>query len=449
MPAHSRKGKVQIVNQDGESITLDAKHDEVLARIAREEAKLPGIKKGIVEMKTKLKELRRRGVGKNHFGGDQSDHQDVSKNSAFTAEREDGPAGTNDADASLSEYMDLAEEIQNMRRRAHAIQKKRTNYYLQNSQYIFKYFEQKQSIATETTPTHTTYLLNDFFKINGAGAPPRPTLPTTSASASSEAVSHATPLSPPRQPTLPETSVEDSNKDLQRYLLNINEMNPNLYQSVQSKDVCTHCRKGEMVMYDRDGILICTNCSRITKYIIEHEKPSYKDPPKEVCFYAYKRINHFREILAQFQAKESTQIPEKVLEDFKMQIKKERIRIEQLTNKKAKEILKKLNHSKYYEHVPFIKDKMGIKPPVMDNTLEETLCNLFLEIQAPYAKYCPDSRVNFLNYYYTIYKLCELLDKRQFLEYFPMLKDKSKRIEQDNIWKNICKELNWRFISTV
>ena len=41
------------------------------------------------------------------------------------------------------------------------------------------------------------------------------------------------------------------------------------------------------------------------KYLIENEKPSYKEPPKEVCFYAYKRINHLREILAQFQAKES------------------------------------------------------------------------------------------------------------------------------------------------
>ena len=33
------------------------------------------------------------------------------------------------------------------------------------------------------------------------------------------------------------------------------------------------------------------------------KKPSYKEPPKEVCFYAYKRINHFREILAQFSSK--------------------------------------------------------------------------------------------------------------------------------------------------
>jgi hypothetical protein len=84
----------------------------------------------------------------------------------------------------------------------------------------------------------------------------------------------------------------------------------------------------------------------------------------------------------------------------------------------------------------------------MTPELEETLCNLFMEIQRPYAKFCPDDRVNFLNYYYTVYKLCELLQKNEFLSYFPMLKDKEKRIEQDDIWKKICEELNWVFIPT-
>ena len=46
------------------------------------------------------------------------------------------------------------------------------------------------------------------------------------------------------------------------------------------------------------------------------------------------------------------------------------------------------------------RDKLGIKPPVMTPELEESLCNLFMEIQKPYSKHCPDSRVNFLNYYY-------------------------------------------------
>jgi len=120
-----------------------------------------------------------------------------------------------------------------------------------------------------------------------------------------------------------------------------------------------------------------------------------------------------------------------------------------LTNKKAKDILKKLGYNKYYEHIPFIKDKLGIKPPVMNQELEELLCNLFIEIQGPYAKYCPEDRVNFLNYYYTVYKLCELLEKNEFLPYFPMLKDRAKRIEQDDVWKKICRDLDWEFIPTI
>jgi len=108
-----------------------------------------------------------------------------------------------------------------------------------------------------------------------------------------------------------------------------------------------------------------------------------------------------------------------------------------------------LGYNKYYEHIPFIKDKLGIKPPIMTPELEEILCNLFIELQAPYSKFCPDGRVNFLNYYYTAYKLCELLGETQYLQHFPMLKDQEKRIEQDTIWKQICEELDWEFIPTI
>jgi hypothetical protein len=152
--------------------------------------------------------------------------------------------------------------------------------------------------------------------------------------------------------------------------------------------------------------------------------------------------------LSQFQAKESTDIPHSVIEIIQNQIKKERIILSNLTNKKMKEILKKLGYNRYYEHIPFIKDKLGIKPPVMTPQLEDTLCNLFMDIQIPYSKYCPNDRVNFLNYYYTLYKLCELLGEDQYLEFFPMLKDQ-KKIEQDEIWKKICNDLNWDFISTI
>jgi hypothetical protein len=190
-------------------------------------------------------------------------------------------------------------------------------------------------------------------------------------------------------------------------------------------------------------------CSVNVPYLIENEKPSYKEPPKEVCFYAYKKVNHWKEIIAQFQGKETTQIPDEVIEQVKQQIKKERISLEQLTHYKTKEILKKLGFNKYYEHIAFIKNKLGITPPIMSPELEELLCNLFLEIQQAYAKHCPDYRVNFLNYYYVLYKLCELLGEEQYLKDIPMLKDREKLIEQDEIWKKICEELDWEFIPTI
>ena len=47
--------------------------------------------------------------------------------------------------------------------------------------------------------------------------------------------------------------------------------------------------------------------------IINSEKPNYKEPPIDISFFAYKRQNHFVEWLAQFQAKESTEIPEELM----------------------------------------------------------------------------------------------------------------------------------------
>ena len=139
----------------------------------------------------------------------------------------------------------------------------------------------------------------------------------------------------------------------------------------------------------------------------------------------------------------------KVIENLKQQIKKERIDIGKLTYYETKGLLKKLGYNKYYEHINFIKNKLGLKPPIIAQDLEETLCNFFMEIQYPYAKHCPDYRVNFLHYYYVLYKLFELLGEAGYLLEIPMLKDREKRVEQDQIWKKICEELDWEFLSTI
>jgi hypothetical protein len=322
---------------------------------------------------------------------------------------------------SLEDKLNLQDRFKELNTEINILKLKKKEYFLDNSNYIFEYFENKKNIssaANNSNNNNKNTLVNNFFKI--------------------------------KDNAKDESDNETRNNIVHKYLYNVDKdefLNMNAY--VKSTDVCQYCSKGEMIPMEDEGIMVCNLCAKMVTYLLENDKPSYKEPPNEVSFYAYKRINHFKEILAQFQGKETTQIPPEVIENIKLQIKKERIGLDEITNSKTKEILKKLGYNKYYEHIQFIKDKLGIKPPVMSQELEGTMCNLFMELQAPYSKFCPGDRVNFLNYYYTAYKLCELLGEVQYLEFFPMLKDRDKRIEQDNIWKKICEELDWGFIPTI
>ena len=372
MPSFKPRGSKTIAVSPKKATTLDSKHTSILREITRREME------DLPKLKTRVKKLKR----------------------AIAATTK------------WCKKSKLKEQLSETQREIKKISKEKTQYYLDNSQILFKYYEQK---ARQTNSVKSSSnVLNSFFNIGDEK----------------------------------EARNDDSPSDASKYLASIDEKFINIDSLSVPIDVCRHCN-GEMVPIDHEGLMVCKNCSRSEQFLIENERPSYKDPPLEVSFYAYKRINHFREIIAQFQAKETTQIPEDIIQTIKKQIKKERITLDQLTNKRAKEILKKLGFNKYYEHIPFIKNKLGIKPPIMSPELEETLCSLFMQIQAPYSKFCPQERVNFLNYYYTVYKLCELLDQTEFLPFFPMLKDREKRIEQDEIWKKICNELSWEFIPTI
>jgi len=393
MPSFKPKTVKKIKYNKKVSTTLDGKHREFLNEFSKDEFdKTPKLKLERVELKQQLE---------------------------------------NDSETlSIEQKMDIQDRIDEIGQFLKDIKNKKREYFLDNSKLIFGYFENKKNISNNNPSNDITNnhqpsknttkskLVNSFFKI--------------------------------KEDDVEKKINEIKNENIvQKYLSNIDETFIDINYFVYQTDICQYCYKGELIPLEDEGILICNNCSRNIPYLIENEKPSYKEPPKEVCFYAYKRINHFKEILAQFQGKETTQIPADVIENIKLQIKKERIELDQITNQKTKEILKKLSYNKYYEHIPFIKDKLGIKPPIMSPELEETLCNLFVELQAPYSKNCPDDRVNFLNYYYTAYKLCELLGETKYLPHFPMLKDREKRIEQDTIWKKICEELDWEFIPTI
>ena len=381
MPSFKPKTNKKIKFCKKNSTTLDGKHKEFMFEFSKDE------KDRIPKLKEEYKEINEK-------------------------------INNNNNDLSIEQKMDYIDRMQEIKNIIKEIKSKKNEYFLDNSKYIFEYFENKKNIVNLDTKKKSSknQIVDKFFKINNDNV----------------------------------SSHEYLNKNIvNKYLCNIDETFLDINTFVRPIDICQYCFKGELVPLEDEGILLCNSCAVHVPYLIENEKPSYKEPPKEVCFYAYKKINHFKEILAQYQGKETTQIPPEIIDVIKQQIKKERIDLEQLNHYKTKEILKKLGFNKYYEHIAFIKNKLGITPPIMSPELEETLCNLFMELQSPYAKNCPDYRVNFLNYYYVLYKLCELLGEKTYLDDIPMLKDREKLIEQDEIWKKMCEELDWEFIATV
>ena len=268
MPAFKPKSAKKIKFNKKSSITLDGKHKEFLNEFSKDE------NDRIPELQLEKYELK-----------------ELLKKDTLTVEQQ-------------LEYQDKINEINETIKQTKG---RKMEYFLDNSKFIFDYFENKKNISTGTTNNNISdknKILNSFFKI--------------------------------KQDDSANINQNKTNNIVQKYLSNIDDTFIDVNSFICQTDVCQICHKGELIPLEDEGLLICNTCFRSIPYLIENEKPSYKEPPKEVCFYAYKRINHFKEILAQFQGKETTQIPDDVINQIHQQIKKERIGIEQLTHNKTK-----------------------------------------------------------------------------------------------------------------
>lgn len=323
----------------------------------------------------------------------------------------------------IDQKMEIKDKIKDAGEQLKKYRSMKNDYLLNNASYIFNYFEEKKKISAGGESGNKN-ILNSFFKIKSE-------LSNVSAS----------------------PKYQNAKNFYQNYWTNVSKDYVNMWDAPIAVDVCHKCGTGELIPQEDEGIMICNNkqCGTYIQYIVDNEKPVYKEPPNEVTYNAYVRLNHFKEILSQFQAKETTQIPTHVIEAIRSRIKKERIQdlVNEINYEKMREILKKLGFNRYFEHIQYINSIFGIKPPVMSDELQDTLCILFIEIQEPWAIHCPIYRTNFFNCTYTLFQLCVLLNQTQYLPYIPMMKDREKQLEQDMVWKKVCDTLDWEFVPTV
>lgn len=356
-----------------------------------------------------------------------------------------------DVEEDSDDWRQLRDEVEGVQSQISALEvdEKRLNYFLDVGDMLFQYFDAQESVASGkavqkvTAPLHmpSNSIMSYFM------APASPVVPSPEPSIPS-----------PRSKASYIDSSEGMNRDkmLERYLATVEPSaieggimpGSGIEPGWGSCPVCSV----EMTFYQNEALLGCPKCGHEEFILIDSEKPSYKDPPREISYFAYKKINHFNEWLAQFQAKENTDIPQAVLEAIMKELKKERISDPKRVKKeKILEILRKLKMPKMYDHVQQIKNRIQHQMTnlTLSKEMEEKLQYLFKEIQPAWIKFCPRDRSNFLSYPYVLYKLCQLLDMDDFLPYFQLLKSREKLYQQDQTWEKICKEMQWQFIRSI
>jgi predicted RNA-binding Zn-ribbon protein involved in translation (DUF1610 family) len=205
---------------------------------------------------------------------------------------------------------------------------------------------------------------------------------------------------------------------------------------------CIEC-KIEKILDMTESAYICPCCGDSEMIILDEDR-QIKD------YSPYRKVNHFREWLNQFQAKQSPDIPENVFIDIVKELNKRRITdLSILDKKKMKAILKKLEYNIYYEHVAYIINKLNnLPPPKITRDMEKLFISMFFKIQDPWEMYKHPDRKNFLSYSYVLHKFCELLELDHLLECFTLHKDSDKIMENDQLWEKICKYLKWEYISS-
>jgi len=255
---------------------------------------------------------------------------------------------------------------------------------------------------------------------------------------------HAAPISSDQQ---------DKKTLFEQYLFVVNEPTPKTKViPVLHGSVCPHCNV-ERTQLHHEGMTLCPNCGESEYSLIHSDRPCFKEKQQQetLSSYTYKRINHFNEWLAEFQAKESTIVPEPVLAQIYAELKKNRLldpAALHLTDMRV--ILKKLKLNKFYEHIPYIMTKLtGKQAAVITKDTEEQLRCMFRQLQAPFERHCPEGRSNFLSYRYVLRKLFEILGMDTYAQQFMLPKSKHKIVEYDTVWKLICTDLEWQFIPTL
>jgi hypothetical protein len=426
------KQKNKKIIQCDSRITLDAKHNEIIKNFKEEQK---NIKKYYLELKSEEEKLDK-----------------IQKDNSIALNPEDLTAIfliQNNID-------ELKEKIKNIE-----LQSKETDYFIKTGNILYEYYNEMDDVAKQeddSTPPKKKEKKDKKKVVIGENEPKIGAffgIPVKIEEKDLEENNEGKRVLKMNDFVQMGTNIDRASK-LDAYLSKIDK-SYGIRGKVHNKiDFCKKCKVTynkdyELIVNHIEGFMSCLKCGHMEYVIIESDKPNYKDPPPEATYFAYKRTNHLNEILNQIQAKESTDIPDEVLDAVREEIRKERIKdLTELANKKIRYYLRKLNLNKYYEHIAHIINRLnGLPPPIITKDIEDKIRIMFSAVNSAWGEIPKKPKKNFLNYNYVLYKFVELLDRDEYKVLFPLLKSRDKIVSHDVVWKEICEKLGWEFLRTI
>ncbi len=214
-------------------------------------------------------------------------------------------------------------------------------------------------------------------------------------------------------------------------------------------NLCTQCNKPMKILSNMSDLL-CVQCGLIENLygtVFEDEQFYYQEGQR-TKHGSYAPSKHCKVWVERIQARESTEIPQKLIDDLKAIISDELTNINDVTCKIIRKYLQQLHRSKYNEHVPLIRKIITGESPDQLTCRESQLINIYFDkVLKIYDNIKPADKSNCFYHPYFIYKIIEHIlkdDPKERLESILScihLQSRDTLIKNDRIWQKICDQL--------
>jgi hypothetical protein len=168
------------------------------------------------------------------------------------------------SDEEFDKYISLQDEIQTINKDIQVLEKTldEVDYYINAAPILFRYYDILEKGNNNNEENCINLTSNSILKYFISKEP-------TPSNISSE-----------------NTKTDDKATLLDKYMCHNSD---NYYKEIESdcKDKCQYCNSLNRNIMLNDGLIICNMCCTIENIIIDHDRPSYKDPPREISYFAY------------------------------------------------------------------------------------------------------------------------------------------------------------------